>query len=239
MDLKSAYEKQKEVISSMNFRHEWKHRINYCDLLCLRQRLRPLMSADPHAPEGAYRVRSLYFDNLEDKALREKLDGVSRREKFRLRMYNCDAALINLEKKSKLGGLCAKEICRLSHEELKAAMHGDPSALTASEKPLVRELGHKMLTEGLMPRTVVDYVREPFVYAPGNVRVTLDYDLRTALSPAVFLDPGCVHLDPPDSAIILEVKWDEFLPDIIRDAVQVPSARTAPYSKYAVCRAFG
>ena len=66
------------------FRHEWKYEINYCDLLILRQRLTAIARLDPHAVDGIYRIRSLYFDNIRDKALREKIDGVNRREKFRI-----------------------------------------------------------------------------------------------------------------------------------------------------------
>jgi len=89
-------------------RHEWKHRISFCDTLSLRQRLRAVMEPDSHGEDGKYRVRSLYFDSPEDKALREKLDGVSRREKFRLRYYNGDLSTLHLEKKSKNGKLCTK-----------------------------------------------------------------------------------------------------------------------------------
>ena len=93
----------------MRERHEWKHEINASDLLALRRRLRAVMSPDRHGKDGRYSVRSLYFDDPSDRALREKLDGVSRREKFRLRCYDGDAALILLEKKSKVSGLCRKE----------------------------------------------------------------------------------------------------------------------------------
>ena len=93
----------------MDYRHEWKHEISRTDLLALRQRLRAVASPDPHAVDGQYKIRSLYFDNAADKALREKLDGVSRREKFRIRYYNGDTSVIRLEKKSKLGGLGNKQ----------------------------------------------------------------------------------------------------------------------------------
>ena len=93
----------------LQYRHEWKHEISVFDVLCLRQRLSSVMTPDPHAQGGRYSVRSLYFDDLRDTALREKLDGVSRREKFRLRCYNGDDSYLVLEKKSKVGGLCAKE----------------------------------------------------------------------------------------------------------------------------------
>ena len=83
----------------MDFRHEWKHRINFSDMLALRSRLRAVMERDKHSIDGKYEVRSLYFDNLEDKALREKIDGVNCREKFRIRYYNGDTGYILLEKK--------------------------------------------------------------------------------------------------------------------------------------------
>ena len=97
----------------MDLRHEWKHRINVEDLILLRQRLRLLAKPDPYAVGGCYHIRSLYFDTPSDKALREKLDGVNGREKFRIRCYNRDFSLIHLEKKSKRNGLGRKEKVRL------------------------------------------------------------------------------------------------------------------------------
>lgn len=88
----------------MTFRHEWKHEINLSDMIALRSRLRAVAQTDPHAVDGSYEVRSLYFDNLSDKALREKIDGVNNREKFRLRYYDKDTSLIHLEKKSRQNG---------------------------------------------------------------------------------------------------------------------------------------
>ena len=90
------------------FRHEWKHEISLSDRLALQARLGAVCAPDPHAPGGQYRIRSLYFDTPSDKALREKLNGVDRREKFRLRYYNSDLTLIRLEKKSKRNGLGTK-----------------------------------------------------------------------------------------------------------------------------------
>lgn len=91
---------------------------------------------------------------------------------------------------------------------------------------------------GLKPAVIVDYTREPFVYPAGNVRVTFDYDIRTGLKNVDFLNPDCVTVPVPDSPIILEVKWDGFLPSVIRDAVQLTGRRTGSYSKYAACRMY-
>ena len=223
----------------MEFRHEWKHEIGYADLLVLRTRLGAVMERDRHAVGGSYEIRSLYFDNLADKALREKIDGVNCREKFRIRYYNGDLSQIFLEKKSKISGLCRKEQARLTREEVQAIASGDLSQLEGSQKPLVWELGFKMTTQGLRPRTIVDYTREPFVFAPGNVRVTLDYNIRTGMGGTDFLNPDCVTIPAGDAPVILEVKWDGFLPALIRDLVQVPGTHTSAFSKYASCRIYG
>ncbi|MGN0607199.1 MAG: polyphosphate polymerase domain-containing protein [Oscillospiraceae bacterium] len=223
----------------MNFRHEWKHEINLSDMYAIRQRLRTVMQIDENAVDGKYFIRSLYFDNLSDKALREKLDGVNCREKFRIRCYNNNTEFIHLEKKSKINGLGSKQSAKLSRKETMAIVNGDYDWMINSDRPLVCELYSKMKSQGLRPKTIVDYTREPFVYAPGNVRVTLDYDIRTGLLCTDFLNFECITIPAGNAPIILEVKWDEFLPSIIRDIVQLESRHTAAFSKYAVCRIYG
>ena len=223
----------------MDYRHEWKYEINQADLLVLRQRLRAVARPDPHAVDGRYLIRSLYFDNLEDKALREKIDGVNCREKFRIRYYNGDLSLIRLEKKSKRNGLGTKVSVQLAAQEAQAIVNGELNWMGDSGRPLVQELYSKISSQGLRPRTIVDYTREPFVYAPGNVRVTLDYDIRTGLGCTDFLNPGCVTIPAGEPVTILEVKWDEFLPSVIRDAVQLEGRRAGAFSKYAACRIYG
>ena len=220
-------------------RHEWKHELNTADLLVLRTRLRAVMESDPHAVDGKYHIRSLYFDNPDDKALREKLDGVNLREKFRIRLYNRDASVIHLEKKGKRSGLGTKFSADLSAEEAQRIVDGDLDWMLGSGRPLVQELYCKMRYQGMRPKTIVDYTREPFIFRPGNVRVTLDYDIRTGLGCTDFLNPDAVTIPAGDAPILLEVKWDAFLPSIIRDAVSVPDRRAASFSKYAQCRIYG
>ena len=223
----------------MDYRHEWKHEINYSDMIALRQRLRAVASADEHTINGRYQIRSLYFDDPADTALREKLDGVSRREKFRIRYYNQDTSMIHLEKKSKLAGLGNKQTTVLTAAQAQAIADGDIGWMTGSGDALLLELYAKMRGGGLRPKTIVDYTREPFVYGPGNVRVTLDYDIRTGLNCTDFLNPDCVTIPAGNAPVILEVKWDGFLPDIIRDAVRLNGRRAGAFSKYAQCRIYG
>ena len=223
----------------MDFRHEWKHEINYLDMVVLRRRLKAVMKPDENAVDGKYFIRSLYFDNISDKALREKIDGVNCREKFRIRYYNNDTSLIHLEKKSKINGLSNKQSANLSAEEAQKIVDGDLDWMIDCDRPLLQELYSKMKSQGLCPKTIVDYTREPFVFSAGNVRVTLDYDIRTGLYCTDFLNPDCITIPAGNAPIILEVKWDEFLPSVIRDIVQLESRHTAAFSKYAVCRIYG
>ena len=221
------------------YRHEWKHEISQADLLCIRQRLRAVCEPDPHTVDGKYLIRSLYFDTPGDKALREKIDGVNLREKFRIRLYNCDSSVIHLEKKSKRGGRGAKYSANLTAEEAQKIVDGDLDWMLLSDRSLVRELYCKMRSQGLRPKTIVDYTREPFIYRPGNVRVTLDYDIRTGRDCTDFLNPDAVTVPAGDAPILLEVKWDAFLPSVIRDIVQMPGRHAEAFSKYAQCRIYG
>ena len=209
------------------------------DMLVIRQRMTAIAAIDPHAVGGSYQIRSLYFDTLNDKALREKIDGVNGREKFRIRYYNMDPSFIQLEKKSRISGLGTKYSAVLTKEEAQKIVDHEINWMIDDDRPLVLELYSQMRGLGLQPRTIVDYTREPFVFAAGNVRVTLDHDIRTGLRCTDFLDPDCVTVPAGDAPIILEVKWDDYLPDIIRDAVQLPDRRVGSFSKYAQCRVYG
>lgn len=220
-------------------RHELKHTISQGEDRILSSRLGKLFSRDRYAgANGSYRVSSLYFDTPTNKALREKIDGVDRREKFRIRYYNDDLSFIRLEKKYKVNGLCGKRSARISAEDVRHILCGDIDFLLRRGDPLLTELYSKMRGHLLAPRTIVTYDREAYLYAPGNVRITLDRNLRSGLASLDFLDPGLHHAPVSEGVTVLEVKYDEFLPEIVRLAVQVPNTRASAYSKYAVCRRY-
>ena len=222
----------------MKLRHEQKHQISRMEDLVLAGRLSKLFERDSHAgPDGSYRVTSLYFDTPYDKALREKMDGISRREKFRLRYYGTDVSYIRLEKKFKIGGMCGKRSRRISRDQAQALLAGE-LALPPADEPLLLELYSKIQGQQLRPKTVVRYDREAFLFEPGNVRVTLDRKIRAGRNPGDFFrgDFGSVEVLEPFT--ILEVKYDEILPEIVEMAVQVPGRRALSCSKYALCRRF-
>lgn len=223
------------------FRHELKHYINYSDYLAIRNRLRTIMHIDRNAnADNEYRIRSLYFDNVYDKALMEKVVGIPKRDKFRIRFYNDNHDFIRLEKKSKIRGLCLKDSERITKEECIRIINGDIEFLKNSGKNLFADLYIQMKENLMKPRTVVDYTREAYIYPIGNVRITFDKSIRTGLNSVNLFDNNLPTIETIDHKyIILEVKFDEFLPQVIQDIIQVNERRATSISKYEAARIYG
>ncbi len=223
------------------FRHELKYYLNLADYLIIKKRLSTIAGPDEHTGEnGSYRIRSLYFETPDDKALLEKLYGINEREKFRIRYYNEDTSFIRLEKKTKINNLTNKISAPITKEECEKLIAGDTEWMKESENGLLIELYAKMKYELLRPKTLVDYMREPFVYRPGNVRVTFDTKISTGVNSTDMFNAKTpmikTHGEP---VIIMEVKYDNYLPAIIRSMVQVQNRRVTAFSKYAAARVFG
>ena len=200
------------------------------------------MQKDPHTrTDGLYLIRSIYFDNFDDKALREKINGVAVREKFRIRYYNDDFSYITLEKKIKHNNLCRKEYAPISIADYSAILSDRTDFLHEQSPALVKELCHKMRTEMLRPKVMVSYMREPYIYRTGNVRVTFDSCLRTSLFQQDFLESKIRDVSATECPqdIILEVKYDSFLPEVIADLLHLDGIRQQAFSKYSACRKYG
>lgn len=221
-----------------NFRHEYKHEINQSDYITLCARLGAALSADEHAgADGAYDITGLYFDDIRDTALMEKINGVDKRDKFRLRRYGQNTQAIKLEKKSKRGQLCLKQSEFIARADVERLLAGDIDFLLGGP-PLYAELYSRMRT-GLKPKTLVCYKRRAYTFPAGNVRITLDSELRTSPCAADFLAPQPLTIPAGGNIMLLEVKWDEFLPDFIADIIFIPGRRSDSFSKYAQCRIYG
>ncbi|HJJ35578.1 MAG TPA: polyphosphate polymerase domain-containing protein [Methanocorpusculum sp.] len=227
--------------NTLKFRHELKYYITEADYLTLRSRLSRVADPDPYAgPDGTYVIRSLYFDTPGDKALQEKLTGVQNREKFRIRLYNGDDSFIRLEKKMKITNSTAKITCTLSREETERILAGDIAWMCGDERELLTELYMKMKYQQLRPKTIVDYSRECFIYRPGNVRISIDSQIKTGITSTKLFDqnlPMTKAFGIP--VIIMEVKFDQYLPSIIKAMIQLPNRRVTAFSKYASARMYG
>lgn len=229
------------MTKDIKFRHELKHYINYSDYLAIKSRLSTIMHIDRNAESNSeYRIRSLYFDNLYDKVLMEKVIGFPKRDKFRIRFYNDNHDFIRLEKKSKMNGLCLKDSEQITKEECLKIINGDIEFLKDSGKYLFEDLYAEMKGNILKPKTIVDYKREAYIYPIGNVRITFDKSIRTGLNCINLFDNKLPTIESINNkVIVLEVKFDEFMPQIIHDIVQVRERRPTSISKYEAARIYG
>ncbi|WP_312109032.1 polyphosphate polymerase domain-containing protein [Brevibacillus reuszeri] len=222
-------------------RYELKHEITKMDCFLLRHNLARIMKPDPHAKaDGKYVIRSVYFDNLDEKIVTQKKEGYYRRDKYRVRLYDYNTDFIHLEKKSKVDNLCQKQKCRIFADEYERMRHRDIDWMKSDERELIRELYVQMTLYQLKPITIVDYEREVFIYEYGNVRVTFDSAIKTSFRNNDLLNPDVVMVDILEpNMVVLEVKYDEYLPDIIKKMLQVTDRRKSAFSKYQMSRMFG
>jgi len=225
-------------VAAKKFRHELKYYMNPLQYEVMKRQLRSLLKPDKYAgPEGDYHIRSLYFDDIDNKALHEKLAGVRDREKYRIRIYNKSDKVIHLEKKIKFNEYVAKVKEPLSRKTYDAIMAGDYEPLNDPSKPLLAEMHFQMKNKLLRPKVIVDYVREAYICGEGNVRITFDKKLMTGLNQVDIFDPELSMIRAFDEEIIvLEVKYDEYLPEYVRTATQTGGLVRQSNSKYVLCR---
>lgn len=222
------------------YRHEFKYICSYGELKMLQIRLSGLMFMDSHAGrEGVYNIRSLYFDDYYDRCLKENEAGTDPREKFRIRIYNHSSSRISLELKKKVRGKTQKLSCPLTKEQCGLLMEGEPPRLSKDDPPILQKLCLMMATALMRPKVIVEYDRVPFIYPQGNVRITLDENIRASGRVDLFLGDR-IPLRPvmPAGQHILEVKYDEYLPDFIYRTVQMENLRQTAFSKYYLCRKY-
>jgi len=224
----------------VKYRHELKYQVTDAQIQMLNMRIRHLLPLDSHvAKTGSYFIRSLYFDDYDDRCLKENENGTDPREKFRIRIYNGSCEKISLECKRKERGKTHKTSCPLTVEQTRLLMAGKPLPDIGSQPPLLRKLTLQMLTRRLRPVVIVEYERIPFVYRNGNVRITLDTNIQSSSAVERFLEPKLSGRPVlPVGQQLLEVKYDEYLPDFIYRSLMLPSLRQTAFSKYYICRKY-
>lgn len=229
--------KQKET---QKYRHELKYVCTAAQLALIQGRIHHLLSLDSHVAEsGMYTIRSLYFDDYYNRCYYENENGTDPREKFRIRIYNGSTEKISLELKKKERGKTLKLSCPLTEEQCRILMRGEPLPDSAEYPPVLQKLLLLMKTTLMKPKVIVEYDRVPYVYQLGNVRITLDKNISSSNRIDSFLDRE-IYKRPimPAGLHVLEVKFDEFLPDYIKSTMQLDSLRQTAYSKFYLCRKY-
>lgn len=222
-------------------RSELKFGITYVDYQLLRMKLRHVMKLDKHARiNGRYLIRSCYFDNVDNKVMNEKKEGFLNRDKYRVRIYNKSGAIIHLERKSKRNNQTFKSKCTLTKQEFERMRRYDFEWMANDERSLIQDLYKDSKLYQLKPMTVVDYEREAYVYEHGNVRVTFDCKVQSSLRNTDMFNKNLPMVDVLErNEVILEVKYDDYLPTVIKMLLQGIHTRHEAYSKYQLSRMYG
>lgn len=218
------------------FRHELKYLVTSLQKEIIAERLGCFLGRDAHVENGIYTIRSLYFDDRMHSAYEEKLMGTECRKKYRIRCYNYSDQTIRLECKNKQGSYIYKEAAALTREEADRIIAGDCGFLASREEPVCQTFYYQCVANQLHPVVVVDYERIPFVFDPGEVRITFDCNLREAVLTGTLFDAGLpvFHVMGADE-LIMEVKYTTFLPEFIRDILTTQEAVHVAASKYVMC----
>lgn len=229
----------------MKYRHEYKYLVSAGQLAVLENRLDSLVDRDAHAgSEGAYEIRSVYFDDYRDFCFYQNEAGVDPRAKFRIRIYNADDSRISLEKKSKKNGMTHKEQAALTREQTECFLSGEGLSIEADRlkeyPPLLQQFAVLYRMKRLRPRVIVNYERVPFVCKQGNVRITFDRNISSSDRFDLFFEKELPQYPVMAAGEhVLEVKFDEFLPEYIKTQLEMGHLRQTSFSKYYLCRKYG
>jgi hypothetical protein len=218
----------------MQYRHELKHMINYQEYVLAKFRLKNLLHLDENTrSDDSYTIRSLYFDDYYNHAYHEKYAGVANRCKYRIRIYNQSERMINLERKIKKNSYSYKQVAPMTVEEVYCVLQGDYEFLLRGTHELLRVFYHECVSNIMRPRVVIDYEREAYVLDAGDVRVTFDKNVRVGMHGFDIFDDSMPMLEllPPGN-LIMEVKFTEFLPTIVREVLPSKASEYTAVSKY-------
>ncbi|MCR4806499.1 MAG: polyphosphate polymerase domain-containing protein [Lachnospiraceae bacterium] len=218
------------------YRNEWKYVISYPEAELLKSRLLPFMKLDPHATEDGYEIRSLYFDDYYNSAYVQKLMGVNSRNKWRIRIYNYSDSKIALERKKKTGNYIYKESADITRDEFRMILEDKYDFLLKKEKNLYKEFYYECKCNLLRPKVIVDYVRVPLIMDEGTVRITFDSEVAAAVGGFDIFDASLPKLPAQDPlTLVLEVKYTEFLPQVIKELLPLNGHEFTAFSKYVAC----
>lgn len=225
--------------NDFKYRHELKYQCSELQLETIKNRVENLLKFDKHAKNGEYCIRSMYFDNYANRCYYENENGSDPREKFRIRIYNADSNRISLECKRKERGKTHKTSCLLTIEQFQEIMHNGSFSDIENNPEVLRKFTYLMKTQLFKPAVIVEYERTPYVYRDGNVRITLDKNIRSSLAFDRFFDKNIpTRQILPTGQHLLEVKYDEFIPDFIKESLQMENLQQSTFSKYYLCRKF-
>ena len=220
-------------------RSELKFYIDLADYRRLRCILAGALKPDDHADSnGNYWIRSLYFDDMRNGDYYDKMSGMEARKKIRIRLYDVSQDRVKLEIKNKRGDKSLKETAFIDARDARALVAGDRNVLLRYGNAALNRAYYMMARCPYRPATVVDYEREAYVSHFQHVRITFDKNIRGGMGDFRIFNRNLSLLPVFDRyVVVLEVKYDRFLPGWIAGALsRCRSAAWSAIGKYCLSR---
>ena len=202
-------------------RNESEHYVDYSKLIDLKNELSSSLDKDINSVNGnTYTVRSLIFNTKDTN--KGKINRLDDNEVFTIKIYNNDYSLIKVEKKYKKNNLLFKDYTYITLKECKKIMNNDINFLKSLGSTLLFELYTKIYFQKLSPYKVIESTRE--AYEGDSLRVSLDYNIKTSYDINDFLIDDFKTVKTPHYAL-LKVKYDDILPSIIKQYVNISNRK--------------
>jgi hypothetical protein len=229
-------EMQKQKIIN---RKEIKYYINYIDYLSLSNRISNIFYSDKNSnKDGCYHIRSLYFDNKSNDNYHDKINGIEKRRKYRIRIYNLKLDPVKLEIKNKINNVVSKEIILIKKSDIKMISSGKFDFLLSYNNIAANKIYSDFSKDHFSPVILIDYLREAYNYDINNIRINFDREIKK--SELEFEDIASKNIDMgrvfKNKKIILEIKYNDNLPGLIKNLLQLPRFERCAISKYTLSR---
>lgn len=220
-------------------RRELKYPIGEMDYYKVNELFKEVLTPDPNNKNYGYRIRSLYFDSLNNDDYYAKVNGEEVRKKIRLRIYDTNTDKVKLEIKRKMNVSQRKETTTISREDAIDLINKDYSVLLKYENDTAKSAYNIMTIGQYRPVVLVDYNRRAYIHNENNIRVTLDSDIKSnefdfdMFNEDILMTPIVDYYNA-----VLEVKFDGELFCWISQALAGLDTTNRSLSKYCSSRQF-
>lgn len=218
-------------------RTEQKYRLTVSEAARVSGALSGVLHLDEYSKNGAYQVRSLYFDTPGDRDFYEKVDGYECRRKIRLRIYDPAGKTAKLELKEKQGSLQRKRSLTLPREAAVQLCRGNYRPLLENGSEFALELYGRMEQYQYRPKCLIEYSRKAFTVPENNIRITFDYELRASeCNMDLFQIKPALYPVAALWTVTMEVKFNRFLLSYVKNLLSLPARTQTSASKYVMAR---
>ena len=217
-------------------RIELKYYVSYPDYLNLSKKLSMIMKKDQHDIDKGYFIRSLYFDTINNKAFYEKMEGIEERKKYRLRIYDTKDKNVKFEIKKRINNQMLKETAVITKEDALEIQSQNYDVLIKYNNPILNKIYCEFKQEKFIPVVIVDYLRDAYIYDLNNIRITFDKSLKSDVSNLNLFENNISGPLLNENVVIMEIKYNHFLPEHIKKTLQISRFERDAISKYCISR---